>query len=176
MTETFSLYAVARPKNCNKDTAGQFYYYLEAKIVDTNGNRCDVNVDGELRLKRQYNFLGYYNNPEATKEAFDSEGFFRTGDICHFDNDGDLCHVDRKNDLIIYGNHLVIPSRIETVLLESPEIEAVCVTSIRTLGQSMNSERLPAVAVIRKNGSNITAKAIYQMVAGRVVYIHGISY
>lgn len=162
MTETCGVYASVRTKHCEKDTVGQLTFDVQVKIVDEDGNRCGVNVDGELCLKLRYNFLGYYNNAEATKDAFDSEGFFLTGDICHFDAEGDLYVVDRKKDMMKYCNYQITPSEIEAVLLQSPDIEAACVAGIPDL----IALDLPAVAVIRKEGSKITAQEVFDMVAG----------
>lgn len=57
--------------------------------------------EGELLLKGPIVFKGYHNNPEASKDAFDSEGYFRTGDIGMFQN-GMFYIVDRKKELIKY--------------------------------------------------------------------------
>lgn len=161
MTEVAGLYALAEAKNSDKDTVGHLASDVVAKIVDDYGNRCGVMVDGEVCLKLRYNFLGYYDNPEATKQAIDSEGFLLTGDIGHFDEDGNLYIVDRKKDLMKYCSYQITPTELEAVLLQSPEIEKVCVVGI----PDIVATDLPAVAVVRKEGSRISAKDIYDIVA-----------
>lgn len=168
MTETCGVYAMACTKNVvDKEPGGQLTYNVGVKIIDDDGNRCGVGIDGEICLKLRYDFLGYYNNREATEQAFDAEGFFLTGDIGHFDADGDLHIVDRKKDMMKYCGYQVTPTEIEAVLIKSPEIEAVCVVGIP---DSVASD-LPAVAVIRKAGANITADDIYSLVAGNSVCV-----
>lgn len=132
------------------------------KIVDDDGNRCGVNVDGEICLKTTYKFIGYYNNREATEELFDKEGFLKTGDIGHFDEDGDLFIVDRKKDLLKYCNFQISPSEIDSYLIESPAIKSACVVGI----PDPLVTDLPAAVVVRADGSNITEEEICNMVAG----------
>lgn len=162
MTEIAGIHAFCQTKYTEKDTAGQFGINVVAKIVDEKGERCGVNVDGELCLKTLYPFFGYYNNAEATKESFDAEGFLKSGDICHFDEDGDLFVVDREKDMIRYGPVQIKPSEIEALLIRSPKIAEVCVIPI----PDCIAIELPAAVVVRKNGYKISAQTIYDMVAG----------
>lgn len=165
MTETAGIYGSVPAKNCIKDTVGQLSYDVVAKIVDENGNRCDANVDGELCLKLPFEFLGYFNNQEASEQALDAEEFFMTGDICHFDEDGDLLIVDRKKDMMKYCNYQITPSEIEALLVQSTDIEAACVIGI----PDIIAFDLPAAALVRKAGSNITAGQVYSLVEGNVI-------
>jgi long-subunit acyl-CoA synthetase (AMP-forming) len=73
--------------------------------------------DGELLLRSEMNMPGYRNQPEATREAIDEDGWFHTGDIAEIDEDGFVTIVDRKKDLIInsYGKNMS-PVAIESVL------------------------------------------------------------
>ena len=80
--------------------------------------------DGELLVKGPSVFQGYWNKPEATAEAFDEEGFFRTGDMARIDEDGFIFITDRKKDLIIpAGGKNVAPQPIENELKKSPYID-----------------------------------------------------
>ncbi|MCW2715836.1 MAG: long-chain-fatty-acid--CoA ligase [Frankiales bacterium] len=69
---------------------------------------------------------GYYNNPEATEEAFKG-GWFHTGDLAYQDEDGLLFIVDRKKDLIIRGGYNVYPREVEEVLYEHPAVAEAAV-------------------------------------------------
>lgn len=163
MTELCGFYTVAMLNSgCEPTSVGQLSHNVTVKIVDERGSLCGVDVDGELYLKRVYNVLEYYGNPTATAKLFDSDGFMKSGDIGHFDKNGNLHLVDRKVDMLGYCDHQIAPSKIENVVIKSPDIEAVCV-----IGISDNvSGDLPAAAVIRKTDSKITTDEILAMVAG----------
>ncbi len=91
---------------------------VEVKIAD----------DGEILCKGPNVMMGYYNDPELTKSAFDSEGWFRTGDIGHIDNDGFLMVTDRKKEIFKLSNgKFIAPQIIENVFKESPIIDQIMV-------------------------------------------------
>lgn len=73
--------------------------------------------DGELLVRGPSVFAGYWQKPAATAECFDSQGWFRTGDIAHIDADGFLYITDRKKELLkTSGGKLVAPQPIENKL------------------------------------------------------------
>jgi long-chain acyl-CoA synthetase len=77
--------------------------------------------DGELLVRGPSVFAGYWQKPEANAECFDTEGWFRTGDIAHIDADGFLYITDRKKELLkTSGGKLVAPQPIENKLLINP--------------------------------------------------------
>jgi acyl-CoA synthetase (AMP-forming)/AMP-acid ligase II len=87
---------------------------------------------GELRIKGGMVFAGYWNNPEANAEAFDAEGYFRTGDLFEIaeDNAGSARYyrfVGRAKDLIIRGGMNIAPEEIEGLLSSHPMVAEVAV-------------------------------------------------
>ena len=107
LTETTSGIAVNNPDKPNRpDTVGQLLQGAEGKIAE----------DGEILLRGPAIMLGYYNLPEETAAAIDSEGWFHTGDIGEFDGEY-LKITDRKKDLLVLGNGKnVAPQPIENKL------------------------------------------------------------
>ena len=80
--------------------------------------------DGELLVRGPGVTRGYWGKPEATADAFTDDGYFKTGDVAHLEDDGFLTITDRKKDLIIpAGGKNVAPQQIEQLLSESQYIE-----------------------------------------------------
>ncbi len=89
---------------------------------------CRIEEDGELLIKGPQVMCGYYNNPEATKDAFTEDGFLKTGDIAEVDEDGFVRITDRKKDLLITsGGKNIAPQPIQNAFNTDPYIEQICV-------------------------------------------------
>ena len=87
-----------------------------------------IDVDGEILVKGPQVMKGYWNNPEANKEAFTSDGYFRTGDVGIIDEEGYLTITDRKKELLkTSGGKYVAPQPIENSFNTDPYIEQVVV-------------------------------------------------
>ena len=104
---------------------------IEMKLVDENDKTIfKNNTVGEVKIKSENLFSHYWRKPEATKMAFDKEGFFYTGDLGYLDKDGFLTLVGRKKDLIITSGYNVYPPIVERVLNEFPPVRESAVIGI----------------------------------------------
>jgi long-chain acyl-CoA synthetase len=87
------------------------------KVIDDEGVEQPLGERGELCIKGPQVMKGYWQQPEATAEALDAEGWFKTGDIAVIDPDGFVRIVDRKKDMIIVSGFNVYPNEIEDVVM-----------------------------------------------------------
>jgi long-chain acyl-CoA synthetase len=100
--------------------------------VPTMGAEVRIAEDGEILFRGPTVFDGYYKDPEASRQAIDTEGWLHTGDVGLMDEHGHVRIADRKKDLIITsGGKNVAPSEIENKLKASPYIREACVIGDR---------------------------------------------
>ncbi|MGP4020349.1 class I adenylate-forming enzyme family protein [Saccharopolyspora sp. 5N708] len=101
---------------------------VELRIADESG---DDAPEGEILLRGPQVFTGYWNRPEATREAFHPGGWFRTGDLGRLDPEtGYLRITGRKKELIITGGFNVYPREVELVLEKHPDVVAAAVAGL----------------------------------------------
>ncbi|MCY4135800.1 MAG: class I adenylate-forming enzyme family protein [bacterium] len=92
---------------------------------------AEVRLDqGELQTRSPFMFDGYFDNPEATAEAFTDDGWFRTGDLAEVDADGFYSIVGRVKDVVRTGGETVSPAEVEGHLADFPGAAEVAVVGI----------------------------------------------
>ena len=135
----------------------------ECKIVDAATSReLGRNQDGEIWIRGPQVMKGYLNNPDATRNSIDSDGFFHTGDIGHIDDHDEYFIVDRLKELIKYKGFQVAPAELEALLLSHPKIADVAVIGVR----DEEGEEVPKAFVVLKEP--VSAEEIMEFVASRV--------
>lgn len=127
LTETSPVANWLRPREEKRKSVGKPLPRVEEKIVGPNGERLGPNEDGEICIKGPNVMKGYYNLPDATKEVFDEEGYFRTGDMGRFDEDGFLYITGRIKEMLIIGGENVFPREIEEVIEQHESVHAAAV-------------------------------------------------
>ncbi len=92
-----------------------------------DGVEVKLGANNELLVKSPMNMLGYYNDPQGTRDAFTSDGFFRTGDVVQLDSDGQVKIIGRlKEQFKTSKGKFVVPAPIESKLMSHPDVEACC--------------------------------------------------
>jgi len=120
LTETSPIITINRTEKgyVKLGSVGSVIEGVEIKIAD----------DGEILCKGPNVMIGYFNDPELTKSAFDEEGWFRTGDIGHIEDGIFLMVTDRKKEIFKLSNgKFIAPQIIENIFKESPVIDQIMV-------------------------------------------------
>ena len=123
LTESAPASIGLRAEDCagKLGSCGKPLQWTEARVADDAGRTCPTGERGEILLRGPNLFMRYWNNPQASDDAF-IDGWFRTGDIGHVDEDGFFYVDDRKKDVIISGGENIYPAELEDVLAGVPEI------------------------------------------------------
>ncbi|MGI8789059.1 MAG: class I adenylate-forming enzyme family protein [Pyrinomonadaceae bacterium] len=127
----------------------------EMKIFDENNSELSDGELGEIVLRGENIFKGYFKNDAATEKAF-AGGWFHTGDIGHRDADGFFYIADRKSDMIIRGGENIYPREIDELLYTHPAIESAAVIGIP---DELYGEEVAAFVVL-KNGEKASEEAL----------------
>lgn len=109
-----------------RGSVGRVIPTVAARVVDQNMNDVPVGEVGEMVYRAPTLMSCYWNNPEATAEAF-AGGWFHSGDLVRMDSDGYVWVVDRKKDMIISGGENIYCAELENVLASHPDIAEVAV-------------------------------------------------
>lgn len=115
-----------RKKRC----VGLAYPTVEISLRNEEGIEITKGDVGEIFVRSPILFNGYWQNDDATNEAFDSDGWCTVGDLGKCDDEGFLYIVDRKKDMIISGGVNVFPREIEEVLATHPKVKECAVFGI----------------------------------------------
>ncbi|KZN94847.1 AMP-binding protein [Aeribacillus pallidus] len=153
------------PIHLRVETVGRALPNVEVKIVEPGTNKeVPCGVQGELCTRGYHVMKGYYNNPEATKEAIDEEGWLRTGDLAIMDENGYYRITGRLKDMIIRGGENIYPREIEEFLYQHPKIQDVQVVGVP---DEKYGEEVMAW-IILKPGQTATAEEVQEFCRGKI--------
>lgn len=132
LTETAPFSAFLTPEfGVSKlGSAGQPPLFSNTRIVDGDNRELAPGERGEICLRGPNIMKGYWNRPEATAAAIDSEGWFHSGDVGYLDDEGFLFICDRLKDMVISGGENVYPAEVEGVLYRHEHIAEVAVLGL----------------------------------------------
>ncbi|MGO4832695.1 class I adenylate-forming enzyme family protein, partial [Rhizobiaceae sp. 2RAB30] len=97
-------------------TVGRFDPRIEWRLVDEDGRAVAEGEPGEIQMRGDWLFSGYFRRPEATSEAFAAGGWFRTGDLAEIAADGNVRLVGRSKEMFKSGGYNVFPLEVEQAL------------------------------------------------------------
>lgn len=118
-----------RPGSVGKPLPGISIRLISPDATDANEEVAEGET-GEVVIKGPNVFSGYWRQPEATRDAFTPDGYFRSGDLAVRSSDGYYTLQGRKSDLILCGGFNVYPREIEEFLCEQPGVEEAAVVGI----------------------------------------------
>ena len=152
MTESCSC-ITAHPPECYDykfaHQVGTICASTTVKIIKEDGTEAGVGEPGEICAKGPQIVMGYLNNPKATAETFDKDGFLHTGDQGSIDENGMVTILDRIKEMIKVKGIGVAPAELEDLLLGHAKIEDVAVLGVR----DDYAGELPKAFVVLKGGS-----------------------
>ena len=168
MTETSPLStqtSVDDPVEKRIETVGRVHPHVEVKVIDPNtGATVPRGTPGEQCTRGYSVMIGYWDDPEQTRNAIDADGWMHTGDLAVMDEDGYLAIVGRIKDMIIRGGENVYPREVEEFLYQLPEVLEVEVIGIPSerYGEEVMAWVRPA------EGANISGEYLERACRGRI--------
>lgn len=128
ITETLFISTHVPHEASPEQTIGKVLSGTEIKILDSQGNALPIGEPGEIAIKTLHLMKEYHHL--NTKNYFDNEGYFLTGDIGLLTENKEIILLDRKKDMIIKGGVNISPAAVEKVLYKNPHVEICAVVGI----------------------------------------------
>ena len=148
-------------------SVGRIVPETEIKLLDEDGNDSSSTFTGELCVRGPTIARGYFHNENATRESWDRDGFFKTGDVVQITPETGLIYiVGRRKELIKVRGFQVAPAELEGVLMSHPAIVDAAVTGIK----KSDSIEMPRAYVVGKKGLKLTEKEIKSYMAQRLAH------
>ena len=165
MTESGPVAVCLRREDARRKvgSCGTPALHCEARIVDDAGREAAPGEIGEILLRGPNLFREYWGDPEVTRAAF-VDGWLRTGDLGHRDDQGFFYVDDRKKDLVISGGENIRPAEIENVLAEC---EAIVEAAVVGCADERWGE-VPVAFVVAKAGREVTRTDVLSLFEGRL--------
>jgi acyl-CoA synthetase (AMP-forming)/AMP-acid ligase II len=151
-----------RSKN-KPGSIGPLIAITEGRLVDyETGRDVDAGEPGELLVRGPQIMRGYLNNPDATRDMIDGDGWMHTGDIAVADADGYFTIVDRAKELIKYNGYQVPPAELEAILLTHPAVADAAVIP----SPDPEAGEIPKGYVVKR--SEVSGDELIEFVAARI--------
>jgi 4-coumarate--CoA ligase len=167
LTETSPVTHATVSGKSRSGSIGFIISNTEARIVDPqSGADLGTDEEGEIWIRGPQVMHGYLNNPEATRESIDGDGWFHSGDIGKVDEEGYWYITDRLKELIKYKGFQVAPAELEALLLTHPAVSDSAVIPI----SDDEAGEIPKAFVVLKPDQEVGAEELMDHVAGHVAH------
>jgi len=131
MSELSPLGTIMMDHHEKGSSIGKLVSSTEGKIIDPEtGKSLGPLEEGELVIKGPQVMMGYFNEMEKTKECLSDDGWLRTGDLAHYDEDGFFYITDRIKELIKVRGYQVAPAELEELLLGNENVQDIAIVQI----------------------------------------------
>ncbi|MFA5632702.1 MAG: AMP-binding protein [Porticoccaceae bacterium] len=130
LTEASPVVALNPPHAPRLGTVGKLMPSTECRIIDGQGQEVPRGEPGELLVKGPQVMKGYWNQPDATREILDDDGWLHTGDVAQMDEEGYISIVDRIKDMVVVSGFNVYPNEVEDEMLKHPDIVECAVIGV----------------------------------------------
>jgi acyl-CoA synthetase (AMP-forming)/AMP-acid ligase II len=148
-------------------SAGRPMDGVEVRVVEpVSGGDVPTGAVGEIWLRTPRVMLGYWNQPEATRQAITPDGWLRSGDAGYLDEDGYVFLSDRVKDMIVSGGENIYPAELENVLMAHPAVADVAVIGV----PSERWGETPKALVVPTEGTSPAAAELIAFCRGRVAH------
>jgi fatty-acyl-CoA synthase len=168
MSEAWAFVTCSHPSHTREQrthTSGYPMHDYEFRVVDPDtGREQPVNVPGELLLRGYAVMDGYWDKPEATREALDADGWLHTGDMARIRDDGHVVFMGRYKDMLKVGGENVSPAEVEAYLRGMPEVLDAAVVAC----PDPRLVEVPAAFVILEPGVQADGDALVARMKGKV--------
>jgi HIP---CoA ligase len=133
LTETTGIVSMCRHDDDPEiiaHTSGRPIPGVEMKIVDADGATVPTGDPGEILARGYQVMIGYFDDPTATAETVDADGWLHTGDVGYVDGANNVTITDRIKDMFIVGGFNAYPAEIESLMLEHPDLAQVAIVGV----------------------------------------------
>jgi len=133
LTETTGIVSMCRHDDDPEiiaHTSGRPIPGVEMKIVDADGATLPTGEPGEILARGYQVMIGYFDNPAATAETVDADGWLHTGDVGYVDAANNVTITDRIKDMFIVGGFNAYPAEIEGLMLDHPDLAQVAIVGV----------------------------------------------
>lgn len=140
---------------------------MEIRIVADDGSVLEDRVRGHLQFRGPSALDSYYNNPEATRQVKDSDGWVKTGDLAYI-SEGELYLTGRSRDLIVIGGRNLHPEDIEDIVASVQGVRRGCVAAFGVQDDEEGTESLVVVAESKSHREGPEKEALVKAISAEI--------